>query len=67
MTQKNKKIRLLIPKQKAKPKNKKQKKRLTIDTPISLHTRLKVIAAKHGKTMADIVRNVLVETLAQVY
>ena len=35
------------------------KKRLTIDIPVSLHTKLKIKAAKSGETMAEIVYQIL--------
>lgn len=34
-------------------------KRLTIDIPESLHTRIKVKATMSGKTMADMIRDIL--------
>lgn len=39
------------------------KKRLTIDIPISLHTKLKITAVKRGETMASIICNILEEKL----
>ena len=36
-------------------------KRLTLDVPASLHRRAKVGAAEHGTTLADIVRELLME------
>lgn len=42
------------------------KKRLTIDVPISLHTKLKIAAAKSGQTMAEIICNTLEEKLKDV-
>jgi hypothetical protein len=38
-------------------------KRLTIDIPLSLHTQLKVVSAKIGKTMGEIIRECLDEKL----
>ena len=37
--------------------NKGEMKRLTIDVPVSLHMQLKVVSAKKGQTMGDIVRD----------
>jgi predicted DNA binding CopG/RHH family protein len=37
------------------------KKRLTIDIPASLHTKLKIAAAKRGEPMAEMICNVLDE------
>ena len=34
-------------------------KRLTIDVPVSLHTRVKTECAKSGRKMADVVRDLL--------
>ncbi len=34
-------------------------KRLTIDLPVSLHTKLKITSAKMGKPMGDIIRELL--------
>ena len=34
-------------------------KRLTIDVPLSLHTRLKIASIKHSLTMGDMVRDCL--------
>lgn len=34
-------------------------KRLTIDVPLSLHSRLKIASVKHGQTMGDMVRDCL--------
>lgn len=39
------------------------KKRLTIDIPAALHTRLKIMAVKRGETMAEIICNFLEEKL----
>lgn len=39
------------------------RKRLTIDIPVSLHTKLKIAAAKRGETMAEIICNTLEEKL----
>jgi predicted HicB family RNase H-like nuclease len=41
------------------------KKRLTIDIPASLHTKLKIAAVKRGKTMAEIICNILNDTLKE--
>jgi predicted HicB family RNase H-like nuclease len=43
----------------------KMKKRLTIDVPASLHTKLKIAAAKRGETMAEIICNILEEKLEE--
>jgi predicted HicB family RNase H-like nuclease len=40
-------------------------KRLTIDIPARLHKRLKIQAVTDGVTMAEIVRQLLVQQLAQ--
>ncbi len=40
-------------------------KRLTIDVPISLHTRLKIASIKHGQTMGDMVRNCIDQYLTE--
>ncbi len=40
-----------------------KKKRLTIDMPVSLHTKLKITAVRRGETMAEIICNVLEEKL----
>ncbi|MFU8797534.1 MAG: hypothetical protein ACNA7Y_02400 [Gammaproteobacteria bacterium] len=37
------------------------KKRLTIDVSASLHTKLKIAAAKRGETMAEMICNILDE------
>jgi macrodomain Ter protein organizer (MatP/YcbG family) len=42
------------------------KKRLTIDIPISLHTRLKIVAVKRGETMAEIICSILEEKLHEL-
>ena len=34
-------------------------KRLTIDLPISLHTKLKIFSAKSGHTMGDLIKDLL--------
>lgn len=39
------------------------KKRLTIDVPISLHTKLKIAAVKQGQTMAEIMCSALEDKL----
>jgi hypothetical protein len=39
------------------------KKRLTIEIPVQLHTKLKVTAAKRGETMAEIICAILEEEL----
>lgn len=64
----NKKIEIMNPK--AKPETadewveaRENKKHLTIDVPISLHTRLKVIAAKRSETMANVICNLIEENL----
>lgn len=47
-----------------KPASKKKKvpmKRLTLDIPEKLHKKLKVQAAREGRTMADIIREILEE------
>lgn len=36
-------------------------KRLTIDVPLSLHSRIKVQCAQEGKKMADVIRTLLEE------
>ncbi len=38
-------------------------KRLTIDVPISLHTQLKILSAKSNKTMAEIIKDLLMKNL----
>lgn len=40
-----------------------KKKRLTIDIPVNLHTKLKITAVKRGETMAEIICNILEEKL----
>jgi hypothetical protein len=40
-----------------------KKKRLTIDIPIALHTKLKITAVKRGETMAEIICNILEKEL----
>lgn len=40
-------------------------KRLTIDVPVSLHSRLKIEAVKSGMTMADLVRQSLERVLEE--
>lgn len=40
-----------------------KKKRLTIDISVSLHTKLKIAAAKRGETMAEIICTILEEKL----
>ncbi len=42
------------------------RKRLTIDIPVSLHTKLKIVAAKRGLTMAEIIYTVLEEELKKI-
>jgi macrodomain Ter protein organizer (MatP/YcbG family) len=42
-----------------------KKKRLTIDIPALLHTKLKIAAAKRGETMAEIICNILEEKLIE--
>ena len=42
-----------------------KKKRLTIDIPALLHTKLKIAAVKRGETMADIICNILEEQLKE--
>ena len=39
------------------------KKRLTIDIPVALHTKIKIKSAKSGETMAQIVCQVLSENV----
>jgi len=41
------------------------KKRLTIDIPAPLHTKLKITAVKRGETMAEIICNILEENLKE--
>lgn len=41
------------------------KKRLTIDIPVSLHTRLKITGVKRGETMAEIICNILEKNLKE--
>jgi predicted DNA binding CopG/RHH family protein len=43
-----------------------KKKRFTIDIPVSLHTKLKITAAKRGETMAEIICNILEEELKNI-
>jgi hypothetical protein len=43
--------------------NRENRKRLTIDIPASLHTKLKIMAVKRDETMAEIICNVLEEKL----
>jgi macrodomain Ter protein organizer (MatP/YcbG family) len=38
-------------------------KRLTIDVPVSLHTKLKILSAKVQKTMSEIIKELLDEKL----
>jgi len=40
-------------------------KRLTIDVPLSLHSKLKIASVKHGQTMGDMVRDCLSQYLAE--
>jgi 6-phosphogluconolactonase/glucosamine-6-phosphate isomerase/deaminase len=40
-------------------------KRLTIDIPAELHTRLKVICASRGKRMADVLRKLIEQEVAK--
>jgi hypothetical protein len=40
-------------------------KRLTIDIPAELHTRLKVICASRGERMADVLRRLIEQEVAQ--
>lgn len=40
-------------------------KRLTIDVPAELHTRLKVICASRGERMADVLRRLIEQEVAQ--
>lgn len=42
-----------------------KKKRLTIDIPVPLHTKLKITAVKRGETMAEIICNILEEKLKE--
>ncbi len=42
------------------------RKRLTIDVPVSLHTKLKIVAAKRGLTMAEIIYTLLEEELKKI-
>ena len=42
-----------------------KKKRLTIDIPVSLHTKLKITAAKRGETMGEIICNILEDKLKE--
>jgi hypothetical protein len=42
-----------------------KKKRLTIDIPASLHTKLKITAVKRGETMAEIICGILEEQLKE--
>jgi macrodomain Ter protein organizer (MatP/YcbG family) len=42
------------------------RKRLTIDVPVSIHTKLKIVAAKRGMTMAEIIYNVLEKELNNI-
>lgn len=43
--------------------NREASKRLTIDVPVSLHSRLKIEAVKSGMSMADLVRQALENVL----
>ena len=40
-------------------------KRLTIDMPASLHSRLKIASVKHGQTMGDMVRECIDKYLTE--
>lgn len=40
-------------------------KRLTIEVPLSLHTRLKLASIRHGRTMGNIIRGCLEEYLTK--
>jgi hypothetical protein len=40
-------------------------KRFTMDLPISLHARLKIVSAKTGNSMGDIVKNLLEKNLSK--
>jgi len=46
---------------KTRAKKKVPMKRLTLDIPEKLHKKLKIQAAKEGRTMADIIREILEE------
>ena len=37
------------------------RKRFTIDIPVSLHTKLKIMAVKRGETMAEIIQTMIEE------
>lgn len=40
-------------------------KRLTIDIPVELHTRLKVVCASRGERMANVLRRLIEQEVAQ--
>lgn len=68
-----KKVSIKTPTSKAPPKtaeewvaHREQSKRLTIDVPLSLHSRLKVAAAQHNQSMGEIVRSCIENHLMEI-